>query len=117
MRRLRYFPKTGGVLLRSAMDDILRNKLRAWAKSKPTVRALYVFGSRARGNNRPDSDLDLAFDLEERYGNQLSELVSNADAWRGELAGLTGLRIKDLILSSDPEASERLLIFRREGAG
>ena len=99
------------------MDDILRNKLRAWAKSKPTVRALYVFGSRARGNNRPDSDLDLAFNLEERYGNQLSELVSNADAWRGELAGLTGLRIKDLILSLDPEASERLLIFRREGAG
>jgi predicted nucleotidyltransferase len=72
------------------------------------------FGSRARGDNRPDSDLDLAFDLD---GIQLSELVSNADAWRGELARLTGLRIKDLILSSDPEASERLLIFGREGAG
>ena len=99
------------------MDDILREKLRTWAKSKPMIRALYIFGSRARGDNRPDSDLDLAFDLWERYGNQLSELVSNADAWRGELARLTGLRIKDLILSSDPEASERVLIFRREGAG
>ena len=81
------------------------------------IRALYIFGSRARGDNRPDSDLDLAFDLEEHYGNQLSELVSNADAWRGELARLTGLLIEDLVLSTDPEASERVLIFRREGAG
>jgi hypothetical protein len=75
------------------------------------------FGSRVRSDNRPDLDLDLAFDLDERYGNQLFELVSNADAWRGELAGLTGFRIKDLILSSDPQASERVLIFRREDTG
>jgi predicted nucleotidyltransferase len=31
------------------IDDDLRAKLQSWAATKPTIKALYVFGSYARG--------------------------------------------------------------------
>ena len=31
-----------------------------WAAEQPLIRRVYLFGSRARGDNRPDSDIDLA---------------------------------------------------------
>lgn len=37
--------------------------LLAWALSKPFVTRLWVFGSRARGTHRPDSDLDVAIEI------------------------------------------------------
>lgn len=36
------------------------------------LRSLYLFGSRARGDHRPDSDVDLAFDAD-RHGVDLWE--------------------------------------------
>jgi predicted nucleotidyltransferase len=35
-----------------------------WARAEPMVRKAYLFGSRVRGNARPDSDLDVAVELE-----------------------------------------------------
>jgi predicted nucleotidyltransferase len=37
--------------------------LREWAQSNDSVRQLWLFGSRARGNSRPESDVDLALAL------------------------------------------------------
>ncbi len=34
--------------------------VRLWAAEKSLVRRVYLFGSRARGDHRPDSDVDLA---------------------------------------------------------
>jgi hypothetical protein len=48
------------------VDLKLRHTLATWAKSKPEVIALYVFGSRAKGTAGPDSDLDLAFEIDAR---------------------------------------------------
>ena len=31
-----------------------------WAEAEPLIRRVYLFGSRARGDNRSDSDIDLA---------------------------------------------------------
>lgn len=42
-----------------ALPDELTRRLRAVAEDDPDVRALYVFGSRIDGTERPDSDLDL----------------------------------------------------------
>jgi predicted nucleotidyltransferase len=50
--------------------------LSQWAATKPTIRALYVFGSYARGEATPDSDLDLAVDL----AGDDAELISNSRA-------------------------------------
>lgn len=38
--------------------------LRAWAVAIPQIARVYVFGSRARGDHRADSDLDLAVELD-----------------------------------------------------
>lgn len=35
-------------------------KLITWAEQTPAVLELYVFGSRAKGMHRPDSDVDVA---------------------------------------------------------
>jgi predicted nucleotidyltransferase len=36
---------------------------RSWASANGNVRELWLFGSRAKGNSRPESDVDLALVL------------------------------------------------------
>lgn len=43
-----------------------------WAETIPFVVAVYVYGSHVRGDHRPDSDIDLSFDLAQ---------TDNAVAW------------------------------------
>jgi predicted nucleotidyltransferase len=74
---------------------IPREALRRWAASKPTIKALYVFGSYARGEAQPDSDLDLAFNFT-NVDEADAELICNARAWKTELTRLTGITVKDL---------------------
>jgi predicted nucleotidyltransferase len=45
------------------MQDEWLRRLRAWAKANDSVRQLWLFGSRATGRSRPDSDVDLALAL------------------------------------------------------
>jgi Nucleotidyltransferase domain len=59
-----------------------------------------VFGSYARGEARPDSDLDLAFDFIDA-DEALSEMIERAAAWKAELSQLTGIMIKDVYLTTD----------------
>jgi len=82
--------------------QIPRNTLATWAASKPTIKALYVFGSYARGEARPDSDLDLAFEFT-GVDEDEAELITNSAPWKAELTRLTGIAIKDVYLrTSDP---------------
>ena len=39
-------------------DDLL--KIRDWAARHPKIEKVFLYGSRARGDNREDSDIDLA---------------------------------------------------------
>ena len=73
--------------------------LRRWAASKPTIKALYVFGSYARGDAQSTSDLDLAFEFTD-VDEADAELISNAKAWKAELTQLTGITVKDLYHST-----------------
>ena len=47
----------------------LRNFIREFFRGKPVK--VYLFGSRARGNNSPYSDVDIAFDSEVDIGKEL----------------------------------------------
>ena len=38
----------------------IRAVVAGWAATEPLIRRVYLFGSRARGAERPDSDIDLA---------------------------------------------------------
>ena len=45
----------------------LISKISKWAVSHPEVATVFIFGSRAKGNNRKDSDIDIAVALDENY--------------------------------------------------
>lgn len=75
--------------------------IRAWAKTQDRVRAIRLFGSRAKGTNRPDSDIDLAVSVNEdlRY-TRATIWMFNAPEWGKHLSGLIGtpvdVRITDV---------------------
>lgn len=60
--------------------------LAKWARDNPYLSELRVFGSRAKGCAREDSDLDIAITAEDaHYFNLVAK-------WEAELSELTGLR-------------------------
>lgn len=50
------------VYLMPKMDNVLTKKLQEYFKTKPISKA-WVFGSYARGEERPDSDVDILVEL------------------------------------------------------
>ena len=79
------------------MDDRLLTTLRT-ARARFTDEGfiiLGVFGSRARGDNRPDSDLDVLYRLEERFYQRYPawEAAGRLDEIRKELQLLTGFSV------------------------
>jgi hypothetical protein len=59
----------------------------------------------ARGNARLDSDIELAFELDDSHESQLTVLIVNRDRWQRELSALTGFVARDLYLWGDPEVT------------
>lgn len=62
--------------------------IRAWAASHSVVRRVWVFGSRVRGTERPESDLDIAVEHDAMPGDSdaFTTAISEAENWRMELA-------------------------------
>jgi predicted nucleotidyltransferase len=65
------------------------------------IREIYLFGSRARGDHRPDSDVDVGIVLTPG-GSARGLFVAKADDWQRELATLVGMRVR--ISEIDPIA-------------
>jgi predicted nucleotidyltransferase len=96
------------------MVELPRDTLARWAASKPTIKALYVFGSYARGEAREGSDLDLAFEFTD-VDNADAELIDNAIVWKSELTRLTGIRVQDLYhhTAKPVTLGQRVCVFSR----
>jgi predicted nucleotidyltransferase len=65
-----------------------------WSESKPQVMRTWVFGSRVRGDNRPDSDLDIGIEVSanERF-DDFGVFYHHEFAWMEELRAVTGFYI------------------------
>ena len=66
-----------------------KQALRSWAEAKSRIRQLWIYGSRAMGVHRADSDLDVAVDFDPNEGeDRLSTWIFEGDAWQRELQQL-----------------------------
>lgn len=68
--------------------------LASWARGKPLVKRLYIFGSRARGDHRTDSDIDIAVELDPAVfqgsdeSGGLATWMFETKAWKAEIEKL-----------------------------
>ena len=62
--------------LSERVTDLLRAELRRF----PEVRAAYLYGSRARGDYKPQSDIDIAIDAPDMTQQIFAQLWSAIDA-------------------------------------
>jgi predicted nucleotidyltransferase len=70
--------------------------MRAWASANESVRELWLFGSRATGQSRPDSDVDLAVALMPPKGKHdwaLGNFVAFDSEWKRQLEEIVGRHV------------------------
>lgn len=61
--------------------------IRRWASTKPFVQRVWIYGSRAKGTASPESDLDIATEIDP-IGNDENSYISfhhEVDGWLTEL--------------------------------
>ena len=96
------------------MEQFPREVLCDWAGATPEIVALYVCGSRARGTARPDSDLDLAVEVDGGSFGPLVKFVLSRVRWIEELRSLTGISVIDLeLIEVSKSVKDAVEIFRR----
>jgi predicted nucleotidyltransferase len=70
------------------LPDDWRDGLIGWARGTRAVSELWLFGSRAKGTARPDSDVDIAIALMPATGSHdwaLRDYLAYAKEWRPKL--------------------------------
>lgn len=70
------------------IDKEIARLLAEWAAGTSAVAALWLFGSRARGTSRPDSDHDLAIELRPKIKDHdwaFGDFVCESDHWKAQL--------------------------------
>lgn len=71
-----------------------------WARAKPLVKRVYLFGSRVRGDHGADSDLDIAVELDPAVfqgadeSGGLATWMFESKGWKGELETLIPLNVQ-----------------------
>jgi uncharacterized protein len=104
--------------------------LAAWAVSKPLVLRLFIFGSRVRGDYRPDSDIDIAIELDMSAADGvddsggLATFMFEADDWEQELQAHFSFNV-DLEQFRGPDTptiekalrQSSILVFQKDNQG
>ncbi|QQN63006.1 nucleotidyltransferase domain-containing protein [Bradyrhizobium diazoefficiens] len=76
-------------------DEWLRD-LAAWASKNDSVREMWLFGSRADGTSRPESDVDIGLGLAPPIGDHdwaLGNFYALSDQWQRELEAIVGRHV------------------------
>lgn len=91
--------------------DSIREKVSVWAVSYPEIVQIMLFGSQARGDSKPNSDVDLAFTVEEFSGESAyTRYFYERHRWKRELETILGRSI-NMVRKSDngkPEIQENI---------
>ena len=97
----------------NAMDmrDEWLSGLRSWADDNGNVRELWLFGSRATGCSRPDSDVDIAIALMPCAADGTDWALGNYFAlhsvWKRQLEAIVGRHVSlEVIVPNTPEDEE-----------
>jgi predicted nucleotidyltransferase len=104
------------------MRDEWITALRAWALKNDCVLELWLFGSRAKGTPRPNSDIDIALALMPPTGKQnwaLAAYVEFFEAWKSELRAAVDWDINLVAIGPDFEMdtivrTTGILLWRRD---
>jgi predicted nucleotidyltransferase len=91
------------------MQDKWLRRLRAWAKANDSVRELWLFGSRAQGRSRPESDVDLGIALMPPKGENddpaFGAYLACEKEWKRQLEEIVGrhVSLEPIIPDKDPD--------------
>jgi predicted nucleotidyltransferase len=98
-----------------AMSEVLPNEwmrgLRSWASANKNVCELWLFGSRADGTSRPESDVDLGIGLMPPNGKHnwaLGNFADLKDEWRRELEAIVGRHVSLENITPDEPGAARV---------
>ena len=71
-------------------------QLKTWASRYDVIRRVWIFGSVARGNAGPNSDLDVAVELfdHDAYDSPTDLWFEYVDTWRKDLAVLFSIPVQ-----------------------
>lgn len=95
----------------------------AWAEKTPCVKAVRLFGSRAKESSGSESDVDLAVTIEPDHSNLEGIFACEREGWESELSSAIELRaelkpfdqtIAPKVFASCQEAS--ILLWQRKSA-
>jgi predicted nucleotidyltransferase len=72
------------------------NIVTAWAETQPLVLKLWLFGSRVRGTERPDSDIDIAVEIKTRMGDSSAwtTFMFEADCLKASIQALLPMTVQ-----------------------
>ena len=76
----------------------LVHRFKSLLEMKVRLHSLIVFGSRARGDSDPESDLDVLVIIDEEESPQISEYVSDT-AWEAGLG--SGIYVSPILMSRE----------------
>jgi predicted nucleotidyltransferase len=103
------------------MQDDWLHGLRAWASKNDNVREIWLFGSRADGSSRQDSDVDIGVGLMPPIGKHnwaLGNFAALGDQWQRELEAIVGRHVSlENITPDEPGTAivkNWVLLWRRE---
>jgi predicted nucleotidyltransferase len=104
------------------LPELWRDELIAWAQRTNAIAELWLFGSRAKGTSRPDSDVDIAVSLMPPVRNHdwaLTTYLALSVDWQRQLEKMVGRHVSlTAIVPDTPGDTEvratGVLLWRRK---
>ncbi len=78
-----------------------RRAIRTWARHEPLVKEVWLFGSRAKGNARDDSDVDVAIRFNADDRDVVALFSNHGRQWQDKLCAETRMRVALAHLAGD----------------